>query len=253
MAIAFDTIPADTFGTSAASIESSAYTMAGSNRCDFAALAAGAGTPAAHNAVKRGGSGGTDYTQCGSTLNIGSFGRLSVWRLVAPSTSSLTLYGAYAASQDEIAIGASNYTGVDQTTPIGTVFTNTGTATGSSPVNMTVSVTGIASGDWVYAAFWAVDGNGNSPLMTPNGTPTPNGRYEVEGSQLTFEALQIQDAVSTGTSITMSCAIQPTSGSMSVDWGVIAFKIAAATGGGGVFIKPVGPNFRLAGIGGLAS
>lgn len=229
MTIAFDAVSADTFSAAnVASLTSAAFTIAGSDRVLFAAMIAGAGTPAAHSAMKWGGSTGTDLTQVGTSLNVGANGRMSAWRLIAPTAASQTLYGEYATNQDETAIGGTSYTGVDQTTPVGTPVTNVGTATGSGPTNMTVNVT-TAVGDVVWAVFFALDGNGNSPLMTPNGTPTPTGRYEIEGAQLTFEAMQIQEVVATGTTTTVSCSIQPTSGSLNVDWGVIAFVVNAAT------------------------
>ncbi len=228
MAIAFDAASADTFSSgNVASLTSAAFAIAGSDRLLIAAMAAGAGTPAAHNSMKWGGSGGTDLTQVGTSLNIGANARLSAWRLIAPTAASQTLYGAYAANQDETAIGGTSYTGCDQTTPLGTAVTATGTATGSGSTNMTVNVTTVA-GDVVWAVFFVLDSNGNSPLLTPNGTPTPTGRYEVEGAQLTFEAMQIQEVVASGTTTTVSCAVQPTSGFQAVDWGVIAFVVNAA-------------------------
>lgn len=229
MTIAFDAVSADTFSAAnVASLTSAAFTIAGSDRALLAAMIAGAGSLAAHSAMKWGGSTGTDLTQVGTTLNVGSFGRMSAWRLTAPAAASQTLYGAYAANQDETAIGGTSYTGVDQTTPIGTPVTNVGTAAGSGAVNMTVNVT-TTVGDLVWAVFYALDQNGNSPLLTPNGTPAATGRYEVEGAQLTYEAMQIQEVVATGTTTTVSCSIQPTSGSMNADWGVIAFVVNAAT------------------------
>lgn len=229
MAIAFDAASPDTSSNAnVSSLTSGAFTIAGTNRLLIGAMAAGAGTVAAHSAMKWGGSGGTDLTQIGSSLNVGANGRLSVWRLIAPTAASQTLYGSYAAAQDETMIGGTSYTGVDQTTPVGTSVTNTGTLSGAGG-NMTVNVT-TAVGDVVFAAFFVLDGNGNSPLLTPNGTPAGTGRYEIEGAQLGFEALQMQEVVATGTTTTVSCACAPTSGSLNADWGVIAFVIQAVSG-----------------------
>ena len=230
MAISFDAVSPDTSSNAVvANITSSAFTVAGANRLLIGAMGAGAGTVAAHNAMKWGGSGGTALTQVGTSLNIGANARLSAWRLIAPTAASQTLYGEFAATQDEVAIGGTSYTGVDQTTPLGTAVTNTGTFSGSSGFNATITVTTVV-GDVVWAVFWVLDGNGNSPLMTPNGTPSGTGRYEIEGAQLTFEAMQIQEVVATGTSTVVSCAVAPTSGTMTGDWGGIAFVVNSASG-----------------------
>lgn len=234
MAIAYDNVSPDTATQVAGtSLTSAAWTIAGSDRLlfGFIGTAAGGGG-AAHSGMKWGGSGGTALTQIGSTLTVGSPGRLSAWRLIAPTAASQTLYGNWAASQDESCIGGVSYTGVDQTTPVGTPATNTGSFAGVTSGNATVNVTTV-SGDLVVACFWVVAQSAADPQMTPNGTPTPTGRYECEGAQLTYEALQVQEVVATGTTTTVSC--QYSSGAaFSGDWGVIAFVVNAAAGGGGI-------------------
>ncbi|MDX2059939.1 MAG: hypothetical protein SFV24_19170 [Gemmatimonadales bacterium] len=231
MAIAFDAVSPDTFSNAnVSSLTTGAWTIAGANRLLLAAMASGAGTPQNPSSCNWQGSGGTALTQIGSTLNIGANGKLSVFRLIAPTAAADTLYGAWGAAQDETILGGVSYTGVDQTTPVGTPVTNTGTLTGGGG-DMTVNVP-TAVGDLVVAVFFLLDFNGNNPLLTPNGTPAATGRYDVEGSELGFEALQIQEVVATGTTTTVSCAAAPTSGSLSAEWGVIAFVVNAATGGG---------------------
>jgi hypothetical protein len=231
VSVAFDAVSPDTSSNgNVSSLTSASWTVAGADRLLLGAMAAGAGSVAAHNAMKWGGSGGTGLTQVGSSVNVGANGRLSAWRLTAPAAAAQTLYAEWAAAQDETMAGGTSYTGADQTTPIGTPATATGTATGSGATNMTVVVP-TAVGDVVWAVFFVLDGNGNSPLLTPNGTPTPTGRYEIEGATLGFEAIQIQEVVATGTSTTVSCAVQPTSGSLAADWGAIAFVVNAAAAG----------------------
>lgn len=248
MTIAIDAVSADTFSAAnVSSLTSAAFTIAGSDRVLLAGIASGAGTPVNPSGMKWGGSGGTVMAQIGTTLNVGSFGKLSAFRLTAPAAASQTLYGSWGSAQDETMLGGTSYTGVDQATPTGTATTATGTATGSGSTNLTVNVTTVV-GDLVWACFFVLDSNGNSPLLTPNGTPAATGRYEVEGAQLGFEAIQIQEVVATGTTTTVSCAVQPTSGSLNADWGVIAFVVnPAAGGGGGVVCNP------MTGIGGAAA
>lgn len=231
MAIAYDSVSPDTSTAAGAStLTSGAFTIAGSDRLllGFMAAAASSGR-ATHSEMRRGNSGGTLLTQIGSTLDVGTGGRLSTWRLIAPAAASDTIYGLLSDSDDEVAIGGVSYTGVDQTTPVGTPVTNTGTIVGSASGNMTVAVTTV-SGDVVVAAFWVVATTAANPDLTPNGTPTPTGRYDIETTQLGFEALQVQEVVATGTSTTVSCQYS-SGGAFSGDWGVIAFVVNAAAGG----------------------
>lgn len=242
MSIVFDASSADTFsGAGVANLTSAAFTVAGLDRVLIGAIGTAAGSaPTTHSNMKWGGSGGAGLTQAGATLDCGNNGRLSLWRLITPAAASQTLFGDWAATQDESVIGATSYTGVDQITPLGTPVTNTGVANGGSQ-NMTVTITTVV-GDLVWAAFWAVDANGNSPLLTPNGTPSGAGRYEVEGAQLVFEAMQIQEVVATGTSTVVSCQIAPTSGSLAATWGAIAVVITPVAAGS---INPITINSRV--------
>lgn len=245
MAIAYDNVCTDTFSIAGvANLTSATFAIAGSDRCLFGFSHTSAGTPATHSGMKWQGSGGTALTQIGSTLSVGSFNRISAWQLIAPTAATDAIYGNWSASQDECSICGIDYTGVNQTTPAGTPVTNTGTWTGAGSTDMTVAIT-TAVGDVVLAIFCAFDGNGNSPLLTPNGTPAGTGRYEVEGTQMTFESVQVQEVVATGTTTTVSCAVQTTSGNASGDWGVIAFVVNAASGGGGGSIAAISNYYRM--------
>lgn len=235
MAIAYDSVSPDTSTAAGAStLTSGAFTISGSDRLLIGVTAAAAASGrATHSGMKWRGSGGTALTQIGSTLDVGTGGRLSTWRLIAPDAVSDTIYGLLSDSDDEVAIGGVSYTGVDQTTPVGTPVTNTGTIVGSASGNMTATVTTTA-GDLVVAVFWLVATSAANPDLTPNGTPTPTGRYDIETTQLGFEALQVQEVVATGTSTTVSCQYS-SGGSFSGDWGVIAFVVNAS---GGTQITP---------------
>lgn len=72
-----------------------------------------------------------------------------VWRLVAPAsgTANVVVTGTGIASDDSLHVGVTTFTGVDQTTPLGTAVANSGTGTAAS-----VSVTA-AAGDLVYATM----------------------------------------------------------------------------------------------------
>lgn len=232
MAIAYDNLSPDTSSTgNVANLTSGSWSISGSDRVLFGFIGTGTGgTAATHSAMRWNGSGGTDLTQIGSTINAGAGGRVSAWRLVAPTAASQTLYGLWSTNQDETAIGGVSYTGVDQTTPVGTPSTNTGVITGSASGTMSVTITTAVS-DVVVAVFWMTCTTAANPTLTPSGTPTPTGRYEVEGATLGYEAMQVQEVVATGTSTTVSCDYS-SGGAFSGDWGAIAFVVNAASGGG---------------------
>lgn len=231
MAIAYDNVSPDTSSTAnVASLTSAAWTIAGSDRCLFGFIGTGTGgTATTHTEMRWNGSSGTLLSQIGTTLSVGTPGRLSAWRLIAPTAASQTLYGLWAAAQDETAIGGVSYTGVDQTTPVGTPATNTGTITGSASGTMSVTISTTA-GQKVLAVFWVVTTSAADPQLTPSGTPTPTGRYEIEGAQLGFEAMQVQEVDATGTSTTVSCDYS-SGAAFSGSWGAIAFVVNEAVGG----------------------
>lgn len=233
MAIAFDNVSPDTSSAgNVSSLTSGNWTISGSDRCLFGFIGTGTGGSATtHSGMKWGGSGGTALTQIGSTVNAGSPGRLSAWRLTAPAAASQALYGNWAAAQDESAIGGVSYTGVDQAAPVGAPATNTGSILGAANGNMTVTIA-TAVGDVVLAAFWVVCFSAADPQLTPGGTPAGTGRYEVEGASLSYEAMQVQEVVATGTSTTVTCGFS-SGAAFSGEWAAIAFVVnpssAAAT------------------------
>ena len=118
-----------------------------------------------------------------------------------------------------------SYTGVNQTTPIGTPATATGNVDSSGLATATVNVTTVA-GELVVACAWVHNpGFSTTFQLTPAGGST--GRYEVEGNVIGgYGALQVIELVASGTSTTMSVSVsdaQPTDGR----WGIIAFVVRA--------------------------
>ena len=229
MAIAYDAAAPGTITQSAASnLTSSTFTVgSGSDRALFGFILTVDGTPAAHSSFKWRGSGGTSATQIGSSFNVGSYGRISAWSLVAPTSATDTIYGSWAASQLYSGIGAAAYTGVNQSTPAGSLATNSGSVSNDFGFNAT-AVVSTTSGDVILAFTYIADGNGSTPLMTPGGTPLGTGRAESENSIISY---CIQEVVATGASTTVTCGIAPTSSNMTGDWGMVAFVVQSAAAG----------------------
>lgn len=172
---------------------------------------------------------GDALTQIGSTLTVSANARLSAWRLIAPSAESNTSYGNWAASQDECSIGMVSYTGVDQTTPVGTPVTNTGSSGSGTSVTATVDVT-TTVGQTVFAvAFVNLSSSADTTITAAPGTGCTE-RYDIDGSQLGgWSALGAVERVATGTTTTVSVDF-----SWSVldvaSWGIIAFVVNASAG-----------------------
>jgi hypothetical protein len=178
-------------------LSTASFAVAGANRVIVVGVLTGAGTPLTPSAVKWGGSGGVSLTQHGSTLDLGANVKLSLWRLIAPTVQTSTVYVSWAATQDEIGVVTASYTGVDQSTPLRTLATNTG----SGVSTLSVSATSVAD-DLVLALFGWLDSGNNGFTATVGGTQT--SRQEIEGASLGFEGLLLSDLPAVGTSTSMS-------------------------------------------------
>lgn len=220
MAIAFDAAATPKFSAANVSnLTTAAFTIAGANRVLIVAVLSGAGTPLAPNAVKWGGSGGTSLTQIGSTVDINANCKLSLWQLVAPATGSNTVYVSWASAQDETAIVAASYTGVDQSTPVRTPVSATGTDEFTA-----VTVTSVAA-DYVVDGVGFIDSNGAAMTMVVDAGQTSHG--EVEGANLSYEGLGTSHEVAAGTSTTMNWTLSQNGAA----WGQIAVALVPSTGG----------------------
>jgi hypothetical protein len=221
MAIAFDN-SIDAFGAAAiTTLESASFTVgSGSDRILMVGVLSGAGTPVDPSAVKWGGSSGTSLTQVGATVNIGSNVKLSLWRLVNPSAGASTIHVTWGSAQDERALVAASYTGVDQTTPLGTAAT----ATGASSSAITVNVSS-AAGDLVVDAAGFLDDGGANRTLAVGADQT--SRAEVEGADLGFEGLGMSEEAGAAT-VTMSWTISAAVNA----WGTIGVALKPAAGGG---------------------
>jgi hypothetical protein len=223
MTIAYD-IHGSTWSTgNVASLTTSSFTIGGSDRYLVAGVCSGAGTPVNPTEARWGGSGGTLMTKESTTLDVGATFKTSMYRLLAPTAQTSTLYCLWPSNQDETALGGISFTGVDQTTPVRSSASATGTG---SP---TVNVTTVAD-DMVVDVMWAGEATGTSTTLAVGGSQT--SRIEIEGTDLGgFEALGMSHETATGTSVTMSWTITDATTN---NWGIRALPLipAAAAGGG---------------------
>lgn len=231
---------ASTKGTATTSLTTAAWLISGTNRLLLAGMGWSAATPPNYSSVKWGGSGGTSLTQVGTTVAL-NFGKCAMARLIAPTAASQTLFGSLSGTTDEMCLGGASWTGIDQTTPLGTSNSATGTSTAPS-VNVT-SVSGDTVQDMMYA------GTGNSTNIIKDATQTLIWEQESIGSAPSLNGGGESYEVASGTSTTMSWSIPE-----SQDWVImgVALKDVAAGGGttGSKIMLPADLMAEMASLGG---
>lgn len=228
-AIAYDNAQSTSSASNVASLTTAAWTIAGANRLLMGGIMSGAGTPVNPSGMKWGGSSGTALTQRGSTVNCGSFGKVSQFSLVAPTAASQTLYGNWGSNQDETAIGGVSYTGVDQATPHGTQTTASGT--GNTP---TVNISS-AAGELVSDVVMCLDQAGALTAFAAGAGQTERVKIASVGAA-GFEAFGMSEEAG-GVTVTMSWSATVSSGTND-DWAILGIPIKASSGGGGVTGSP---------------
>lgn len=210
-------------GTGVSSLTTSAWTIAGSNRLLVAGMGWSAGAPPNYSAIKWGGSGGTALTQVGSTLASGATHKLAMARLIAPTAASQTLYGELSGSTDEFCVGGASFTGVHQTTPLGTEVTNTGTGT-STTFTATVDVGSAASEVVIDMAYGGSDNTAPSTVTVAAGA-SQTMRWEQENVGNFNAGTQSSE---TGSATTTMSEDFTMGASVSYRWGIIGVGIKPA-------------------------
>lgn len=193
-------------------IASASLTVSGSNRVLYAFVGVGAGSPAAPTGVTWNGSA---MTQVSTTQNVGSFGRFTVWRLIAPAATTSTCNATFSGSMDERLIICISFTNADQTTPNGTIAAGTGS-------NFTISNTATTvSGDLVVDGAFFLDQSCISYTFTIGGSQTL--RSKIDGSDVACEGLAVSTITASGTTQAMTWTVPTATGSL--DWGTFAFAV----------------------------
>lgn len=228
MAVAYQTGVATNSAANVSTLTSASMTVSGSNAYLLALVVSGAGTPVAPSAVKWGGSGGTSMTQVGTTLTFGTYWKASLYELVAPTAGASTLYVDYGTNQDETGVIGVLYTGVDQTTPRGTV--GTGFNDNSHPMSATCTT---VSGDTVVGAIFI---GTNLAGFTDSQTVRQSWAEIAAG----YELASVGDKTASGASTTVNWST-----TYSAPWG--AFAVPLKAGAAGTTITPGSGSITLAG------
>ena len=177
-------------------LSSPSFAVGGNNRVLYVGVLSGAGSPVDPSGVKWGGSGGVALTQVGTTLSVGSFWKFSLWRLIAPTAQTSTVYVSWASTQEEVLLIAVATEDTDQTTPNNTV------ASGIFNNSVTPSKTATSvSGDLVLDFCAIAEEDGVS--ATISATAGQASLQEIEGSTTVYETFGASTKTASGTTTTM--------------------------------------------------
>ena len=203
-------------------------TVSGSNTYLLALVVSGAGSPVDPVSCKWGGSGGTAMTKVGTTLTFGTYWKATPYELVAPAAGTNTLYVDYGTNQDETGVIGVLYTGVDQTTPRGTV----GTGYNDNSHLMSATCTTVAGDTVVGGIFIGTNLAGYTSSQTVR-----QSWAEIAAG---YELASVGDKTASGTSTTVNWST-----TYSAPWGAFAIPLKEAAGG--TTITPGAGTFTLAG------
>lgn len=225
-------------GTSVTSLETASWTIAGTNRYLRGGTVSSDITPIAPTAIKWGGSGGVSLS-LGNSAQFSTFGWLASGGLIAPTAQSSTLHASWASSQAAAALVGISATNVHQSTPTGTVATNSGTGTAAS-ATATVDATTV-SGDLVVDMVGTYFAVGGTVTLAVGAGQTSRQELESIG---TTTAGGGSTEVATTTTTTMSWSITYSSTQVYA-WATHAVGLKVFSAGGAVYP----PSMGMLGVG----
>lgn len=215
MAVAFDAT-ANSSGTGVSSLTYS-HTCTGSDRVLIVAITWGdtSITGASITSVTYNGVALTQYS-----TRMGGIGLNEVWYLIAPATGAnnivvtVTNVVPAEAPSSNIVAGSMSFTGVDQTTPLGTAVTAAANSTGPS-----ASVTGVSTNNFIFDSLCVGSAGSTQPTITVNGTQTQRWQTKIGGAGNRIAGAGSTKASAVG-SVTMSWTL-----SAARQWSLIAVEV----------------------------
>jgi len=218
-------------------LETGTLTPTGSNKTIYVLAGCGAGSPGDPTAIKYGGSGGESFTLLDSVRTVATFVKTSVWRLANPSAGSGTIHGTWATSNDErwlIAVAVQDSDGTE-----GVISYATGSSSGPTVAPASTS------GELVLDFLSILNGGGSGYTLSVGAGQTSIQELEGAGTGGAtnisgYESAGASYETAGGATTTMSWTV-----SSSSEWGIHAFQVNPATGGGG----PATPAGRCALLG----
>lgn len=147
MAVAFDAAVAR--NQNAVSSDSWSHTCTGSDRYLVVAIGVGCAQGMTVSVTYNGVSMSSIGLYNNTTFGSGAAGKAQLFGLVAPATGANTVAVTYSAGSNVGGAASISYTGVHQTSPVGTAGTNTG----QNNIGSTVTITDSVTGDMVVSAI----------------------------------------------------------------------------------------------------
>lgn len=200
---------------------------AGDDRAFF--LGAGVGSPfffpAEINEARYGGSGGTVLTQLGADVTFNETSA-SAWFIAPGPSGSTTGWAATSASNADIGVGALAFSGADQTTPFGSLQSNSGRITTTSG-RASITVTGVSSGDMV-AGVVIFDDNAAATTSISAVSGTDLRASAIDGYPQTSVAAVT--GVAAGSTVTLEVDVATGTADF-IDWIFLAAPVNEAAGG----------------------
>src|SRR5882724_2582350 len=174
-------------------------------------------TPAAPTGVKWDPTGANQSLTSVGDQACGPFGRASIWRGQSLTPATAVFRVTYAATKSEQVAGGVLLTGVDTTTPNGTVGTNTGNQSTSATATATTT-----AGQFVLGMCHNVN---TAPAGATTFTPTSGNteRFDAPTAPSGFDAITGADQTAAGSSTNTTWTISQTSGGQ--DWRAFAIPI----------------------------
>lgn len=159
-------------------------------------------------------------TKIAEGSHSGTIAYASVWRGQGLTAKTAAFRATWASSQDERQVSGWVGTGIDTTTPNGTVGTNTGAGTTASATATT------AAGQLVVAFCHVFDG---APLTNTLDSPSGTERYDVQTTPTGYDVSACQDQTATGGSTAPQWTVNAALGFDT--WFMFAVPLNDATGG----------------------
>lgn len=220
MAAAYSTSAASGVSTPAATTYDSPSVTVNSGDVVYVIVAASAGSPSNPTSCKWDPTGVNEsLTQVGSTLTHWSYARASLFRGVGLTAKSGVFRATWPQAQDERIIGVWVGSGIDATTPNGTVATATGT-------NTTPTATATTTAGQLVLMLAAASKD-NTAARTFN-SPTGTERFDAATSPDDYDNVAAQDLTASGSSTSPQWTLSGTVNGWSAF--VIPINDAAASG-----------------------
>lgn len=189
----------------------------------YALVANSDSSPAAPSGVVWAPSGANEsLTQIGTTITHGTFGKASLWRLINPTAATATVRATWGANQAERLVNVWVGTGINTTTPNGTLVQNQG----ASNNNVTTGAISTTAGQLVLAMLAHL--STSATAMTYD-SPTGTERQDIVTSGAAYDGSESQDFTAIGTSTTLTATLG--GGGTADSWAAFGIPLNDASGG----------------------